>query len=140
MKYITGKRFKRENALGRFNISYGTEVEEQGGWLFYNGMQICKDTSAIMREYFARNDDGCGLKRFKIAHAIIDKLHIRDGESKEDWQKRWDVIWADPVSNKYRKDNSDTTFLWGIQFFNAPLLDLYHIASLVGVKEGGKTV
>ena len=120
--------------MGRFNIPYGTEIEEQDGWLVYNGLPICKDTSALMRDYFAKNDDGCGLERFKIAHAIIDALHIRDGESKEDWQKRWNVVWEDPVSNKYRKDNSETTFLWGIEFFNAPLLDLYHIANLAGAK------
>ena len=118
--------------MGRFNLPYGTELEDHDGWLCYNGVPICKTTSALMRDYFARDDDGCGLKRFKIAHAIIDALHIREGESKEDWQKRWNVVWEDAVSNKYRKDESESTFLWSIDFFNAPLLDLWHIAALVG--------
>ena len=130
MKYITIKRYKRN----KLNIPYGTEVEEIDGTLYYNNQRICGDHSAVMREYFARNDDGLGLKRGKVAHAIIDAMLMREGESKEDWQKRWDILWNDPCCNKYRKDFSESTFLWGIEFFNATLIDLYHIAALAGAK------
>ena len=130
MKYITLKRYKRDN----LNIPYGTEIEEVNGTLYYNNQRICGNHSAVMREYFARNDDGLGIKRGKVTHAIIDAMLMREGESKEDWQKRWDVLWADPCCNKYRKDYSESTFLWGIEFFNAPLIDLYHIAALVSAK------
>ena len=88
-----------------------------------------------MREYFARNDDGLGLKRGKLSHAIIDKMLLQPNETKEEWQKRWDILWKDAICNKYRKDYSETTFLWGIDFYNAPLLDLYHIATLVDVRK-----
>lgn len=134
MQYITTKRFKRKGFHDSFNIPYGTTVESQNGYLWYEGKPICSEKSAVMREYFARDDDGLGLKRNKITHAIIDAMLIRDGETKEDWQKRWDILWDDAICNKYRKDYSETTFLWGIEFFNAPLLDLYHIASLAGAK------
>lgn len=134
MTYITIKRFKRKGIDGDFNIPYGTSIESDNGYLWFNGKRICSEKSAVMREYFARNDDGLGQKRSKVAHGIIDAMLMRDGETKEDWQKRWDVLWEDPVCNKYRKDNSETTFLWGIDFYNAPLLDLYHIATLAGVK------
>ena len=134
MIYITTKRFKRRGIDGEFNIPYGMEVESKDGFLWHQKKRICSDHSAVMREYFARNDDGLGQKRSKVAHSIIDAMLMQDGETKEDWQKRWDVLWNDAVCNKYRKDHSETTFLWGIDFYNAPLLDLYHIAALAGVK------
>lgn len=134
MQYITTKRFKRKGIRDAFNIPYGTTVESQNGYLWYKGKPICSEKSAVMREYFARDDDGFGLKRSKITRAIINAMLIRDGETKEDWQKRWDILWDDAICNKYRKDYSETIFLWGIEFFNAPLLDLYHIASLAGAK------
>lgn len=134
MTYITTKRFKRKGIDGDFNIPYGTAIESENGYLWHEGKRICSEKSAVMREYFARNDDGLGQKRYKITHDIIDAMLMRDGETKEDWQKRWDVLWEDPVCNKYRKDYSETTFLWGIDFYNAPLLDLYHIAALAGAK------
>lgn len=134
MIYITTKRIKRKGIDGNFNIPYNTNIESHDGFLWHNGKRICSDHSAVMREYFARNDDGLGLKRSKITKSIIDAMLMREGETKEDWLKRWDILWDDPVCNKYRKDSSETTFLWGIEFFNAPLLDLYHIATLAGVK------
>lgn len=134
MIYITTKRFKRKGIDGNFNIPYGTSIESDNGYLWQNGKRICSEKSAVIREYFARNDDGLGLKRSEITKSIIEAMLIRSGETKEDWQKRWDVLWEDAICNKYRKDYSETTFLWGIEFFNAPLLDLYHIAALAGVK------
>lgn len=134
MNYLTIKRFKHTGIDDVFNIPYGTSLEGNNGYLWYNGKKVCSDHSAVMREYFVRNDDGLGLKRSKITKSIINAMAIRDNETKEDWQKRWDVLWDDAICNKYRKDYSETTFLWGIEFFNAPLLDLYHIAALVGVK------
>ena len=134
MIYITTKRFKRKGMDGDFNIPYGTVIESENGYLWHEGKRICSEKSAVMREYFSKDDDGLGQKRSRIAHGIIDAMLMRDGETKENWQKRWDVLWEDPVCNKYRKDYSETTFLWGIEFYNAPLLDLYHIAALAGVK------
>ena len=134
MEYITTKRFKRKGIDGNFNIPYGATIKSENGYLWHKGKRICSEKSAVMREYFARNDDDLGVKRSKIAHQIIDAMLLQEGETKEDWQKRWDVLWDDAVCNKYRKDNSETTFLWGIEFYNAPLLDLYHIAALAGAK------
>lgn len=133
MKYIVAKRFKRKAIDGDFNLPYGTEVDVHDGYLWYENKRVCADHSAVMREHFVKNDDGLGLRRFEIAHAIIDAMLMREGETKEEWQKRWDVLWDDAVCNKYRKDKSETTFLWSIEFYNAPLLDLYHIAVLAGV-------
>ena len=85
MTYITTKRFKRKGIDGDFNIPYGTAIESENGYLWLDGKRICLEKSAVMREYFARNDDDLGQKRSKIAHSIIDAMLMRDGESKEDW-------------------------------------------------------
>jgi hypothetical protein len=140
MEYIVVERFKRDNALGRFNLPRGTRVEEKEGWLYHNGCCICSDHSAIMRDHFARNDDGNGLKRGDLSHAIVKALRIRPDEPKEAWNKRWEPIWKDPTCQKYRKDSSESNFLWSIEFYNAPLADLEHIALLSGAKKGKKTV
>lgn len=139
MEYIITQRYKRDNALGRFNLPRGTKVEERDGWLYHEGRRICSDHSAVMRDHFARDDDGNGLRRGELSRAIIKAMQIRPDETKDDWNKRWEPLWQDAVCNKYRKDPSDTTFLWGIEFYNAPLLDLYHIAALACVKKGKKT-
>ena len=135
MQYITIKRYKRDDAGGRFNIPYGTDIESHDGMLWHQDHFICADHSAVMREYFARNDDGNGLWRGKLSHAIIDELHMRDGETLDEWNKRWEPVWNDKICRKYKKDvDSTTTFLWSIDFYNAPILDLLYIAGLVGAK------
>ena len=138
MKYITIKRYKRPDREGRqaVNISYGSELEEQGGTLYYGDIAVCTDRSAVMREYFARNDDGCGLERGKLSQAIVEKLRIHPGETKEQHNKRWEVCWNDALCMKYRKQADVDYFLWSIDFFNAPIEDLEYIAALVGAKKG----
>lgn len=132
MEYITIKRYKRDDASGQWNIPYGTAVVESDGQLYFDGRRICGAHSAVVREHFTRNDDGDGLKRGQICKAIIDTLKPRSGETRGEWDKRWKCVWEDRVCEKYHKDHCENMFLWNIDFFNAPLLDLYHIAALVG--------
>lgn len=132
MKYITIKRYKRNDARGTFNIPYGTELEEKGGVLYYDGKDICSDHSAVMREYFARNDDGLGIKRGQLSRVIVKALQLQKNETREHRDKRWEPIWDDPICQRYKKDFDDY-WLWSIEFFSAPIEDLQHIASLIGV-------
>lgn len=139
MKYVAIKRYKRPELPGPFgrsaaNIPYGADLEERGGKLHYKGLPVCNDHSAVMREYFARNDDGQGLLRGKLSRAIVQTLEIRKGETKEQHNARWDVVWNDPLCLKYRKQAQADFFLWSIEFFNAPIEDLSYIAGLVGAK------
>lgn len=138
MQYITIKRYKRPDRPNReaVNIPYGKAVEERNGSLYYGDVEICRDHSAVMREYFARNDDGQGLKRGKLSQSIIKALLARDGETREEHQKRWDVVYDDKlVCPKYRKTGADSgDWLWNIEFYNAPIEDLEYIAKLVGAK------
>ena len=134
MRYITVERYKRDDARGRFNIPYGTPITERGGLLWHDGKDICGDHSAVMRTYFARDDDGRGLERGKLSHSIVNALAIRPNETKEQHDKRWEVVWDDPVCGKYKKPHQENHWLWSIEFYNAPVEDLRYIAALVGAK------
>ena len=140
MRYIAIKRYKRPERGERkaVNIPYGADVEEHGGSLYYKGVAVCGDHSAVMREYFARNDDGRGLERGKLSQSIVKTLQIRPGETREEHQKRWDVVWNDVlVCPRYRKTAQGSgDWLWSIEFFNAPVEDLNYIAALVGAEKG----
>ena len=134
MDYITTKRFKRDGIDGRFNIPYGTAVEEIGGSIFHKGREIARITSAVCHKFFAKNDDGQGLERGRLTQAINDALALRDGETNDQQDKRWEAIFNDPLCQSYRRKEHADTFLWNHQFYNAPLDDLRHIAALAGVK------
>lgn len=132
MQYITIRRYKRDDARGRYNIPYGTELEELDGKLWFDGKDVCGDHSAVMREYFCRNDDGHGLERGRLSRAIVKALAIRSGETREQHDERWSAVWESELCRKYRKPTQDGHWLWSIEFYNAPIGDLQHIAGLVG--------
>lgn len=134
MKYITIKRYKRTDLGDRkaVNLPYGTDVEERGGVLYHGDTALCNDHSAVMREYFARNDDGRGLERGKLSQAIVKRLELQKGETPEERSKRWAAVWDDALCLKYRKKAQADFFLWSIEFYNAPIEDLQYIAALVG--------
>lgn len=55
MEYITYKRFKGKSISGEVNISYGTILQEQGGFLYLDGKPICAATSENGWEHFRPN-------------------------------------------------------------------------------------
>ena len=134
MEYITVKRFKRRGIGGDFNIPYGTRLTERGGTLFFRGMPVCRDASAVMREHFARDDDGSGLLRGKLTREIARTLGARESRDDPEYQARWDRVWNDPTCLKYKKAAQADYFLWDISFYNAPVEDLLYIAALVAEK------
>ena len=62
--------------------------------------------------------------------AITKRLEKRD----RDHQRRWDLVWEDPVCQKYRHPEHEDHFLWGHAFFEAPVEDLRHIAAMIGAR------
>ena len=129
-KYITKKRMKEAGIAGHVNIPYGTEVEEVDGLIIYKGAAVCAITSRNAHLHFAKNDDGKGLERGALTLAITFRLEKRDAG----YQGRWDLVWEDPVGQKYRRPEHDDFFLWGHAFYEAPVEDLRHIAALIGAR------
>lgn len=133
MQYVAARRARFDGIAGRVNLKYGTDLEAVDGFLTYNGLRVCAVTSQNSHDYFARNDDGNGLERGRLTASIIARLSKRDRE----YQTRWDHIWADPLCQKYKREDSTDFWLWNHAFFEAPLEDLRHIARLAGVREVG---
>ena len=91
---------------------------------------MCATTSRNAHLYLARNDDGRGLERGALTTAITKRLEKRD----KGYQDRWDLVWEDETSQKYRHPDHEDHFLWGHAFYEAPVEDLQHIADLIGAR------
>lgn len=135
MKYITHQRFKKPCLRGSVNIPALTICETVENIIVYNGKPVCFTTSEDAYQYFARNDDGQGLRRGKLTRAIQKKLENRSDPL---YQTRWDAIWNDLICQKYKRTDHSDHWLWNHDFFNAPIEDLQYIARLIGVKEESK--
>ena len=131
MQYITHRRFKDNAICGRVNIPAFSTCDERDGVVYFCGMPICYTTSENAHQYFARNNDGQGMKRGQLTQAIQNKLAKRDSA----YQSRWDKIWDDTICQKYKRKEYDDFWLWNHGFFNAGVEDLKYIAKLVGAKE-----
>lgn len=137
MKYIAHRRFKGKALNGDVNIPALSELEDYNGLLIWRDKAVCFDKSRTAHEYFARNDDGCGLYRGHLTSAIERRLRLYDSHHIKDKKhdERWSKVWKDPVCKPYRKIEHADHWLWNHDFFNANIADLEYIAELVGVKE-----
>lgn len=134
MKYIAHRRLKKDVICGFVNIPATTEVECEDGVIIYNNGIVCYEGSETSHQFFARNDDGCGMERGCLTQAIVKALAETNGRGDEKHQERWDRVWDDPVCQPYKRADYDDYWLWNHDFYNAPIDDLRHIAKLVGVK------
>lgn len=137
MQYIAHRQYDTDKtlALKRVHIPIGEKIETVGDFIAWKNMAVCFTTSEDAHQYFARNDDGQGMLRGKLTQAI-QKALLRtnfDGPDPK-WEQRWDKVWEDKLCQKYKMREHENHWYWNHDFFNAPILDLYHIASLVGAK------
>lgn len=70
MQYIVHRRLKDTAICGGVNIPVTTICEEICGVIYYNGLPVCYTTSENAHQFFARNDDECGLRRGKLTQTI----------------------------------------------------------------------
>lgn len=131
MKYIAHRRLKKDVICGPVNIPAMTEVECEDGIIIYNNGIVCYEDSDTANQFFARNDDGCGMERGRLTQAITKTLERRDSQ----YQERWDKVWDDPACQPYKRIEYADYWLWNQAFFNADIDVLKHIAKLVGAKE-----
>ncbi len=134
VKYIAHRRFKDVALCGNVNIPAGTEVELDHGILVWKDRPICKVTSESAHQYFACNEDGCGMLRGKLTQAIQNTLAKGDSNDAKH-QERWDKVWNDPACKKFRRKEYKDYWLWNHDFFEANIMELRHIAWVVGAKE-----
>ena len=133
MTYTTIKRYHRNGIGGAFNIPWGTRLERRAdGILYYDNRPVCVARSYASHEHFCRDDDGQGAKRGKLSHAIIKAL----GGFQREKTSGWEAIFNDETAGNYRRKDHQDYWLWDDSFYNAPIEDLEHIASLAGAKKG----
>lgn len=126
-RYIARRRARFDGISGKVNIPYGTVLQQQDGFLMHQFQRICAIGSQNALDYFSQDDDGNGQQRGKLVDSIQRTLARRDA----DYQTRWDKVWASALCQKYRRPESDDYWLWARAFFDAPILDLQAIATLV---------
>ena len=93
----------------------------------HKNQRVCAVGSQHGMDYFVQDDDGAGRLRGELIGSIRQKLECKDA----DHQTRWDRVWASALCQKYRRPESDDYWLWARAFFDAPILDLQAIATLV---------
>lgn len=129
-RYVARRRARFKGLSGRVNIPWGAVLDEQGGFLFYQGRRLCTATSQHAYDYFSLDDDGRGRQRGALVSAIKATLEKRDAG----YQDRWNKLWGAPAFWRYRRQDHDDFWVWGHDFYNAPVEDLQAIARLIGAK------
>lgn len=142
MKRICHTRYKGRAMNGEsVNIPAKSELGEQkvtvngneSTIITWHGKSICVDRSQVYRDYFTQDEDGNGMLRGKLTKGIINELKIKpDSETREDRDKRWEPIWDSPLCQKYKDNQIADHWIWNIDFYNAPILDLKQIAHIAG--------
>lgn len=137
-QYVARRRARFKGCNGQqVNIPYGSILEAQDGFLLWKGEPLCVDTSQNAHDYFSQNDDGRGQERGALVSAIVARLETPPKANKKqraEIQPRWDKVWDDPLCQKYRRQEHEDFWLWNHEFYDAPVEDLRHIATLVGAK------
>lgn len=131
MQYITHRRFKGAAICGYVNLPTGTECEEREGYLYWQGRALCAATSETAHGYFARNDDGRGIRRGRLTRAITNRLAQGGAEH----QARWDKIWASPLCQPLKRAEHADHWLWNDDFYRAGIATLESIAAMIGARE-----
>lgn len=126
-RFIARRRARFDGIDGKVNIPYGTALTCQDGYFMHKNQRVCAAGSQHGMDYFVQDDDGAGRLRGELIGSIRQKLECKDA----DHQTRWDRVWASALCQKYRRPESGDYWLWARAFFDAPILDLQAIATLV---------
>lgn len=125
MKYVVHRRFKRKGIGGEFNLPHGTECEEVEGVICYQGCPVCLNTSQVAKEFFACNNDGCGLQRGELTHSIAFGVPLTELQK--------NIARDTPSINQYIQDDS-RVILFNDSFFHASILELLSVKTKLGGK------
>ena len=123
MEYIIHKDFNTKAICGEVKLPTGTVCNEYNGYICHGGKALCINRSENAFRYFARNDDGNGLKRGELIRTIKDTLSGND--------EAWERVWEDTECAKFNRNVNGDTWLWNFDFYNAEIEELEHIAELI---------
>ena len=156
MNYIAAKHYDRIGIDGRFDVPENAELQEEGNILRFNGKRVCFNTSFDAFEFFAKNDDGKGLKRHELTHKVLAAVKKMKTDYEDDVAKALSKFERDEngnlpeeaaaaaaaVENKavafFDAMLADGTFKgyltngnWNRNFFEARIIDLNRLCKLL---------
>lgn len=127
MQYIVHTDFVGKAISGEVNLPAGTECTEIGGTIYHNARAVCRIGSNNANKYFARNNDGCGMKRGELIKTIKTALALQDEHHYERWQR----VMNCPVCKQFDKNPDGDMWEWSLAFYNASIATLEHMANKV---------
>lgn len=139
MKYVAHHRYRGLDAGGRpMNVPYGTEYDTIGGFIATpEGRGICFPTSEVAHRYFAVNDDGQGLERGALTHAIAYSSRKRKWPDKSVHRfSRAEVEMLQRGWDRWLRQDVDT-ILFNDDFFAAKPEELQRLADALKIKIRG---
>lgn len=144
MDYIVCRRIHKPVICGDINLKHGTICEQNGDYITdSNTRPICSTNSQDAYDYFARNDDEQGTKRFFLTHDILKKTENKDDswirlhtkqqyfDWKRTYDKIWSKIWLDKKLAKFKRPEYQNFWIWNYDFYNASIEDLEYIEKLI---------
>lgn len=127
--YVCRRKAVFKALTGKYvTVKQGAELIAQNGVLLFRDRPLCLEKSQNAHDYFCSNDDKQGTKRGNLINRITSTLERRD----EQRDQRWAKVWEDKICQKYKRPEHEDYWLWNHEFYGAPILDLMHIAGLVG--------
>lgn len=136
MEYIVHHRYKRKTMTGKeINLPYGTLLTCENNILYYDSSPICYITSENAHTYFARNDDGSGLRRGAITYEIAYSNRKRFNTSHTRMQRFTDEE-IELLESKYSNFliSDINVILFNHNFFNATISELESMAKDLNIK------
>ena len=136
MKLVVHHRYRGLDAAGkRMNVRYGTELVTVGDFIATTeGRRICFTTSDVAHRYFAANDDGRGLERGVLIHAIAYSNRTREWPDGSIHRfSEAEVEMLEREWGHWLRQDVDT-ILFNNDFFAAQPEDLQRLADALKIK------
>lgn len=127
MQYIVHTEFIGKAISGEVHFPAGTECTEINGIIYHNARAVCRVASNNAYKYFARNNDGNGMKRGELIKTIKGALAIQDEHTYE----RWHRVLNCPVCKQFDRNPDGDVWEWNLAFYNASIPTLEHMANKV---------
>lgn len=130
MEYICHRPYNKKGASGKFyNLKPGARFDTIGKFIAYRNAAICTTTSEDAYRYFARNDDGQGMKRGKLTYEIAFSERKPNEEDGYRFTPKEREILSTDYARFIRQDSD--MIIFNSDFFNAEISELEEIREKV---------
>ena len=136
MLYIVHHRYRGKICTAtEVNLPRGTVCESAGPAIILKGAPVCYTTSEVGHKYFARNDDGRGLRRgaltYEIAYSNRERYNKEGNRNQRFTDEEIEMLERD--WSKFLIPDIDV-ILFNHDFFNGEIEDLEKLADALGIR------